>query len=163
MSAPVAEGGEVTEVLIDTVQAPLMAEVVEMATHGISTAVEALPEAAEPQFTQRALPILADLRKLETLASTAARSARGTPAMVLALSTVRRTYNDLMLRAARSPSAMLGQRLYGARHRAERSLEEADNAAGVSTAVLIDAESERPVAPHAAAALDTLIAQLTMS
>ena len=72
-------------------------------------------------------------------------------------------YNELMLRAARSPSATLGQRLYAARHRAELSIEEAANAAGISTAFLQDAESERPVPPDAAAAKDTLIAQLAMS
>lgn len=83
--------------------------------------------------------------------------------MVLALSSVRRTYNDLMLRAARSPAATLGQRLYGARHGAELSVEEAANAAGVATAVLHDAESERPVPVDAAAAIETLIAQLSVS
>lgn len=83
--------------------------------------------------------------------------------MVPARSSVRRAYNDLMLRAARSPSATLGQRLYGALHRAELSIDEAANAAGVATAVLQDAESERAVAPEAAAAIETLIAQLAMS
>ena len=83
--------------------------------------------------------------------------------MVLALSSVRRAYNDLMLRAARSPSATLGQRLYGARHRAELSIDEAANAAGVPTSVVQDAESERPVPPGAVAAIETLIAQLAMS
>ena len=160
---PVAQGGEATEVLTETVQAPLMAEAVELAMHSIGTALNALPNPSEPDFTQRATPILADLRKLETVAANAARNARGTPSVVLALSSVRRSYNELMLRAARSPSATLGQRLYGARHRAELSIEEAANAAGISTAVLQDAESERPVPPDAAAAIDTLIAQLAMS
>ena len=161
--SPVAQGGEVTEVLTDTVQAPLMAEAVELAMHSIGTALNALPNPSEPDFTQRATPILADLRKLETVAANAARSARGTPSVVLALSSVRRSYNELMLRAARSPSATLGQRLYGARHRAELTIEEAANAAGVSTAVLQDVESEHPVPPDASAAIDTLIAQLAMS
>jgi DNA-binding transcriptional regulator YiaG len=83
--------------------------------------------------------------------------------VVLALSSVRRAYNDLMLRAARSPSATLCQRLYGARHRAELSVDEAANAAGVLTAVLQDAESERSVPADVAAAIETLIAQLAMS
>jgi Helix-turn-helix domain len=82
---------------------------------------------------------------------------------VLALSSVRRAYNDLMLRAARSPSASLGQRLYGARHRAELSVDEAANAAGVPTALVHDAESERPIPPAAAVAIETLIAQLAVS
>ncbi|HEY1840296.1 MAG TPA: FHA domain-containing protein [Mycobacterium sp.] len=160
---PVAPGGDVTEVLTETVQAPLMAEAVELAMHSIGTALAALPDLAEPDFTQRATPILADLRKLEMVAANAARNARGTPSVVLALSAVRRSYNELMLRAAQSPSATLGQRLYGARHRAELSVDEAANAAGVSTEVLLDAESERSVPPDAAAAISTLIAQLAMS
>jgi DNA-binding transcriptional regulator YiaG len=110
-----------------------------------------------------ASPILADLRKLDAVASNAARNAGGVPSVVLAPSSVRRAYNDPMLRAARSPSATLGQRLYGARHRAELSIDEAANAAGVPTAVVQDAESERPVPPGAAAAIETLIAQLAMS
>jgi transcriptional regulator with XRE-family HTH domain len=161
--AAVAQGGEATEVLTDTVRAPLMAEAVEVAMHTIATAIDALPKSAEPEFQRKAGPILADLRKLEAVAANAARNARGAPSVVLALSSVRRAYNDLMLRAARSPSATLGQRLYGARHRAELSIDEAANAAGVLTAVLQDAESERPVPPDAAAAIETLIAQLALS
>ncbi len=160
---PVATGNEITEVLTDTVQAPLMAEAVELAMHSIGTAVTALPEASDPDFTQRATPILANLRQLETVAANAARNARGTPSVALALSAVRRRYNELMLRAAKSPSATLGQRVYGARHSAELSLEEAANAAGIPTETLLDAESERPVPPDAVAAINTLIAQLAMS
>ena len=52
---------------------------------------------------------------------------------------------------------------YGARHRAELSIDEAANAAGIPTSVLRDAESERPVPPDAAAVIETLIAQLAMS
>jgi transcriptional regulator with XRE-family HTH domain len=161
---PVAQvSGEATEVLTDTVQAPLMAEAVELAMHAIATALDALPKDSQPEFAQKASPILADLRKLEAVASNAARNARGAPSVVLALSSVRRAYNDLMLRAVRSPSATLGQRLYGARHRAELSIDEAANAAGVPTALVQDAEAERPVPPAAAAAIETLIAQLAMS
>jgi transcriptional regulator with XRE-family HTH domain len=160
---PVAQDGEATEVLTETVQAPLMAEAVELAMHSIGTALKALPSPTQPDFTVRSAPILADLRKLETVAANAARNAKGTPSVALALSAVRRTYNQLMLRAAQAPSATLGQRLYGARHRAELSLEEAANAAGVATAVLLDAESERAVPADAAAAIGTLIAQLAMS
>jgi transcriptional regulator with XRE-family HTH domain len=161
--ARVAQRGEATEVLTDTVHAPLMAEAVELAMHTIATALDALPKSAEPEFSQKAGRILADLRKLEAVAASAARNAKGAPSVVLALSSVRRAYNDLMLRAARSPSATLGQRLYGARHKAELSIDEAANAAGIPTAVLQDAEAERPVPADAAAAIETLIAQLAMS
>ena len=52
---------------------------------------------------------------------------------------------------------------YGSRHRAELSMDEAANAAGIPAAVLRDAQSERPVPPDAAAVIETLIAQLAMS
>jgi transcriptional regulator with XRE-family HTH domain len=162
-AAPAAPSEEATEVFTDTVQAPLMAEAVELAMHTITAAMTDLPDPASAEFTPRATNVLADLRKLERLASNAARNAKGSPSVVLALSTVRRTYNDLMMRAARSPSATLGQRLYGARHRAELSLEEAANGAGLPVAILEDAEAERPVSPEAAAALENLIAQLAPS
>jgi transcriptional regulator with XRE-family HTH domain len=156
-------GNDVTEVLTDTVQAPLMAEAVELAMHSIGTAMNALPDPSDPGFAQQATPILANLRQLETVAANAARNARGTPSVVLALSAVRRRYNELMLQAAKSPTATLGQRVYGARHSAELSVEEAANAAGVSTETLLDAEAERSVPPDAVAAINTLIAQLAMS
>ncbi|WP_082939671.1 FHA domain-containing protein [Mycobacterium sp. 852014-50255_SCH5639931] len=155
-----ARRDEATEVLADSIQAPLMAETVELAMHTLTTAVSGLPEPADPDFTPRATNILADLRKLERLASSAARNAKGSPSVILALSSVRRSYNDLMMRAARSPAATLGQRLYGARHRAELSLEEAANGAGLPASVLEDAEAERTVAPEAARAIENLIAQL---
>ncbi len=161
--SPADQDSEVTEVLTDTVQAPLMAEAVELAMHSIGPAVSALPDPSEPEFTQRATPLLANLRQLETVAANAARNARGTPSVALALSAVRRRYNELMLRAAKSPTATLGQRVYGARHSAELSIEEAANAAGVSTQTLLDAESERSVPPDAVEAINTLIAQLAMS
>jgi hypothetical protein len=122
-----------------------------------------LPDPSDPEFTPKATAVLADLRKLEKLAASAARNAKGSPAVVMALSSVRRSYNDLMMRAARSPAATLGQRLYGARHRAELSLEEAANGAGLPITVLEDAEADRTISPEAAHAIQTLIAQLTIS
>ncbi|WP_293003216.1 FHA domain-containing protein [Mycobacterium sp.] len=151
---------EVTDVLTDSIQAGHMAEVVELAMHGINTAADALPGPQDPEFTARVTPILADLRKLESVAANAARVARGTPSAARALGTVRRRYNELMLRAAKSPTATLGQRLYGLRHRGELSIDEAANAAGVAPQAMLDAEAERHVAPDAVAAINALIAQL---
>ncbi|WP_155771406.1 FHA domain-containing protein [Mycobacterium asiaticum] len=155
-------GDETTESLTDTVRAPLMAEAVELAMHSISAAMSLLGEPSDPNFTPRVTSILADLRKLENVAASAARNARGTPSIVLALSSVRRAYNDVMARAARSPHATLGQRLYGARHRAELSLEEAAAAAGLPASLLADAEAERPIPDDVAATINTLIAQLSI-
>lgn len=167
---PIRTGGpvagaleEATESFTDSVQAPLMAETVELAMHTLHTAISELPEPTDPDFTPKATKTLADLRRLERLASSAARNAKGSPSVILALSGVRRSYNDLMMRAARSPGATLGQRLYGARHRAELNLEEAANGAGLPVSVLEDAEAERSIAPEAARAIENLIAQLTIS
>lgn len=161
---PVQTGtDDATEVFTDSIQAPLMAETVEFAMHTLIAAVADLPDQTDPDFTPKATSTLADLRKLERLASSAARNAKGSPSVILALSSVRRTYNDLMMRAAGSPAATLGQRLYGARHRAELSLEEAANGAGLPVAVLEDAEAERTISPDAAHAIENLVAQLTRS
>lgn len=152
---------EVTEVVTNTVQAPLMAEAVELAMHTITAAIGGLPKPTDPEFTPRATAILADLRKLESVAANAARHAKGTPSVVLALSAVRRSYNELMARAARSRTATLGQRLYGARHRADLSVEETANAAGLPIEVITAAEAEHPIHPDAVRAVETLIAQLS--
>lgn len=158
-----AVGDEATEVFTDSIQAPLMAETVELAMHTLTAAIADLPEPDDPGFTPKATSILSDLRKLERLASSAARNAKGSPAVILALSSVRRSYNELMMRAARSPSATLGQRLYGARQRAELSLQEAANGAGLPVTVLEDVEAERAVSAEAETALANLIAQLGIS
>ncbi|MDV6979303.1 helix-turn-helix domain-containing protein [Mycobacterium intracellulare] len=162
---PVHEPGndDATEVLTDTIQAPMMARTVELAMQTLSKAIADLPEPTASDFTPKAIAILADLRKLEGLASNAARHATGGPDALKALSSVRRSYNDVMMRAAGSPTATLGQRLYGARHRAELSLEEAASGAGLPAPVLYDAEAERPLASEAAEAIEGLIAELTIT
>lgn len=154
---------DTTEVLTDTVRAPLMAEAVELAMHSISAAMSLLGEPSDPNFTPQVTGILADLRKLENVAANAARNARGTPSVVLALSSVRRAYNDVMAKAAQSPNATLGQRLYGARRRAELSIEEAAAAAGLPANFLADAEAERPIPADVVGTITTLIGQLSVS
>lgn len=162
-AAAPAHDSHATEVLTNTIQAPLMAEAVELAMHAITAAIAALPDPSDPEFTAKAAVILSDLRKLESVAANAAHSAKGAPTMVLALSHVRRSYNEVMLRAARSPTATLGQRLYEARHRAELSTEETADAAGVPVDVITAAEAEQPIPPEAANAIKTVIVQLSAS
>jgi transcriptional regulator with XRE-family HTH domain len=152
---------ESTEVLTNTVQAPLMAQAVELALGAVATAVDALPATSDPDFTRRVAAILTELRKLEELAANAARSAKGTPEVVMALSTVRRRYDELMLRAAQAPAATLGQRLYAARRGAELTTEESANAAGVPVDIIGVAEADGPLADEAVAAIESLIRVLT--
>ncbi len=148
-------------VMMNTVRAPLMAEAVEVALTTINTAIQALPEASESDFSHRAARILADLRKLEAVAAGAARSAKGAPEVALVLSAVRRCYKDLMLRAARAPGATLGQRLYAVRYRAELTAEEIANAAGVPVDVITAAEAEVPLDDDTVAALSVALNSLT--
>lgn len=154
---------ETTEVVTDSVRAPLMAEAVELALHTINTAIADLPAPSDSEFTPRITRILADLRKLEAVAANAARSAKGTPSVVLALSTVRRQYHDLMLRAVQAPSATLGQRLYAVRQQAELTVEETANAADLPAEVIRAAEADWDIPVAAADTLENLIAQLSVS
>ncbi|HEX7826749.1 MAG TPA: FHA domain-containing protein [Mycobacterium sp.] len=152
---------EQTVVLTNTVQAPLMAQAVEVALGAISTQIDALPKPSDADFTARAAPVLADLRKLEVVAANAARTAKGAPDVAVVLSGVRRAYRDLMLRAARSPGATFGQKLFAARHRAELSAEEAANAAGVSVDTINAVEADAATSPEATAAVQALVAWLS--
>ncbi|MEE6177958.1 helix-turn-helix domain-containing protein [Mycobacterium sp. 050134] len=153
--------GEDTVVMTNTVRAPLLAEAVEVALTTIATAIESLPDTTDPAFSQRAGAILADLRRLEGVAAGAARTAKGAPEVALVLSAVRRSYKDLMLRAARAPGATLGQRLYAARYRAELTAEELANAAGVPVDVITAAEAEVPLDAETVAALSAALSSLT--
>jgi transcriptional regulator with XRE-family HTH domain len=151
---------EATEALSNTVRAPLMAQTVELALSTLGNTIAALPDPADPDFGPRAGAVLADLRRLESMAANAARSARGAPEIAIALSTVRKRYDELMLRAARSPKATLGQRLYAARRRAELTVEEVANATGLSVELITGAEAGGPIGPSTAAALESFIGML---
>jgi len=78
--------------------ASLIAHAVVAAVDGCSLAIAALPPSDDPEFSQRATPILADLRQLETIAVRATRISRMSPELINALSTVRRHYDELMTR-----------------------------------------------------------------
>ena len=149
-----------TEILTAADRAPLMAEVMEVAVSNVATTIEALPAPTDPDFTPRASRVLADLRKLEASAAASARTATGDPSMAKILGAVRKTYRELMLRAARAPGATLGQQLFAARHRSELSIEEFANAAGVPVEAIRGAESEAALAPGTVAALEAALSNL---
>jgi transcriptional regulator with XRE-family HTH domain len=126
----------------NTVRASLMTGAVEVALNTINAAIESLPETTDPAFSARASTILADLRRLESVASNAAQTTKGNSEVAVMLGEVRKCYKDLMLRASRATGATLGQRLYAARHRTELSVEETANAAGVPVEAIIATEAE---------------------
>jgi transcriptional regulator with XRE-family HTH domain len=148
---------DTTAVVPGAVRAPLMSEALQVALSGVRTAIDVLPSNADPGYSAAVGAVLADLRRLLSLAERAARDA---PDVVLVLSAVRRCYNDVMLRAARAPGATLGQRLFAARHGAELSAAEAAAAAGVDVGAVTAAETDAAVAAVDIAALEALITAL---
>lgn len=143
-----------------TIEARFMAEAVEVALGSINSTIADLPNPVDPDFNYRAASILADLRKLETVAAKAAKSTTGAPNVVLVLSQIRHAYRELMLRAADAPNATLGQRLFAARHRANLSVDETAAAAGVTPEVIVAAEADTALAERHIAAIEYLVSAL---
>jgi pSer/pThr/pTyr-binding forkhead associated (FHA) protein len=148
-----------TEVISDSVRVAVLLDALELALNGIKARVPKLPSITSGTFAAEAGVLLAELRRVQAAAAEGARSATGSE-IALLLSDVRRTYNELTILAARAPDAPLSQRLYAARHHAELTVEETANASAVDSETVIAAEADRPIPPDAAAALETLIAQL---
>jgi transcriptional regulator with XRE-family HTH domain len=141
-------------------EAPLIAQAVEAAVHTLGATADVLPPVRDPDFTPRVTTILSDLRQLEAVATRAARIGKVTPALIKALSAVRRRIDDLTELAATAPNATLGQRLYAVRRRANLTISETAQAAGVSDDDIADAEAELPISAETAAAVETLIGAL---
>ncbi|TMS50358.1 helix-turn-helix transcriptional regulator [Mycobacterium sp. DBP42] len=138
-------------------EVPLIAQAVLTAVNTLESTIATLPAVGEPEFTPRVTSVLADLRQLEAVAARAARLSMVTPALIKALSAVRRQIDELTTRAATAPGATLGQRLYAARRQANLTLSETATAAGVSEDTVARAEAEYPVDAPAVHALEALI------
>jgi transcriptional regulator with XRE-family HTH domain len=149
-SVPIAVADEV----------PLIAQAVEAAVNTLGATIAALPPLDDPAFTPRATAILTDLRQLEQVAARAARIGRVTPPLIKALSTVRRELHELTMLAAAAPTASLGQRVYAARRRANLTIAETAQAAGVAEEAIAHAELEQPVPAQSAALIEALLGQL---
>lgn len=157
---PVARAPEPPDASAGDDEVPLIAQAVVTAVHTLGAAAENLPPVEHPDFVPRVTAILADLRQLESVAAQAARISRVTPALIRALSSVRRRIDELTTLSATAPGATLGQRLYAARRRANLTIEETAQAAGVSADDIAAAEAETPVAAPVADAIETLIGHL---
>jgi DNA-binding XRE family transcriptional regulator len=140
--------------------ASLIAQAVAAAVDTCSLAIAALPSPEDPEFTERAAPILADLRQLEGIAVQATRISRITPELIKALGAVRRYHDKLMTIGATAPGATLAQRLYAARRRANLSTSETAQAVGVTEELIVSAEAEETLPPEVAAAIEALISQI---
>ena len=147
---PAAGGGE----------GQLIAQAVITAVHTLGGAVDALPPVDDAEFTPRVAAILADLRQLEAVAASATRISRVTPALIKALGTVRRQIDELTMLAATAPRATLGQRVYASRRRANLTIAETAQAAGISEDDVARAEAEQPVSAASIDAIEALLKQL---
>src|SRR5262245_55886947 len=96
------------EARADDGDASLVVDAVELALTRFDDAIDDLPPATDIAFPPRAAEILADLRKLEVIAARAVRHTQGSPVVMRALGTIRRRYDELMLRSAAAPGATLG-------------------------------------------------------
>src|SRR3954464_15251358 len=105
----------------------------EAAMHMYSAAIDALPFAEDKKSHKRADVVLSGMRKLRTALTDAASTSRPSPAVIVALSNVRRRYDALMEHAAAAPGSSLGQQLYVTRVHAKLSAEEVANGAGLPT------------------------------
>ncbi|UCN12721.1 MULTISPECIES: FHA domain-containing protein [Mycobacteriaceae] len=146
--------------LSTTVEAPLLASAIELHLSTLTAAIDRLPDVQAPDYTPLVTAILTDLRNVERLVADAARTAKGTPAIARTLGRVRQMYGDLMTKAARSPAATLGQRLYATRSATGLTAEEAANAAGVAASAVLELEAGGDVDPVVAAALSRLVSDL---
>lgn len=128
--------------------------------HMYDAAIEALPGHGDPEFSERAGVILAGLRKLQGSLTEAAGRSRPTPSVIVALSGVRKRYDELMENAATGPNATLGQRLYVARVHAKLSSKEAANGVGLRKDLIEAVEAEEPATEEETTRIKDLIAAL---
>ena len=112
-------------------EAQTIVNLAEAAMHMYRAAIDSLPFPEDKKFQKRAEVVMTGMRKLRAALTEAASHSRPTPTVMMALSDVRRRYDDLMERAADAPGSTLGQQLYNARIHAKLSAHEAANGFGL--------------------------------
>jgi hypothetical protein len=112
-------------------EAQTIVNLAEAAMHMYKAAIDSLPFPEDKKFQKRAEVVLTGMRKLRAALTEAASHSRPTPTVMMALSDVRRRYDDLMERAADAPGSTVGQQLYNARIHAKLSAHEAAHGFGL--------------------------------
>ena len=143
-----------------TVEATFMADTIDLALGSIRANVDALPPPSSGDYQPRVGRIIGDLARLEKLASKATRGATGAEAVFRQLSAVRLLRRRVMLAAAATPHATLGQRLFAARTHSELSAAEAAAMVGISDDDVLAAEAGTQVPEPRFAALQRLLSLL---
>ncbi|WP_342314741.1 FHA domain-containing protein (plasmid) [Mycobacterium avium subsp. hominissuis] len=150
---------ETTDAMSDTVRVTVLVQALELALDGIKARIGKLPSDADAAFADQAEQLLGELRRVQDTATDTVRTTRS-PGMARLLGDVRRTYNQLVMRAAQVPGASLSYRLYAARHRAELSVDETAAAAGVDVSHVTAVEAGHRVPEDVIESLDALASQL---
>jgi transcriptional regulator with XRE-family HTH domain len=130
------------------------------AMHMYTAAIDALPFPEDKKFHKRADVVLSGMRKLKSGLTDGANRSRSTPVVIVALSDVRKRYDDLMARAAAAPGSSLGQQLYAARIEARLTAQEVANGAGLRADFIDDLEAGEIPTEEEAAKIKELIAAL---
>jgi hypothetical protein len=112
-------------------EAQTIVSLAEAAMHMYRAAIDSLPFPEDKKFQKRAEVVLTGMRKLRAALTEAASHSRPSPTVMMALSDVRRRYDDLMERATDAPGSTLGQQLYTARIHAKLTAQEAAYGVGL--------------------------------
>ena len=138
----------------------IIVDLSEAAMHMYTAAIDALPFAEDRKFHKRADVVLSGMRKLQAALTDAASTNRPSPAVIVALSNVRRRYDALMEHAAAAPGSSLGQQLYITRVHAKLSAHEVANGAGLRADLLDELEAGGTPTEEDAAKIKDAIAAL---
>jgi hypothetical protein len=141
-------------------EAPVIVSLAEAAMHMYSAAIDSLPFPEDKKFHKRSDVVLSGLRKLRAALTEAAGRNRPSSSVIVALSEVRRRYDDLMVHASAAPGSSLGQQLYVARTRARLSAQEVANGAGLRADLIDDLEAGETPTEEEAAKVKDLINEL---
>lgn len=143
-------------------EAQTIVDLAEAAMHMYRAAIDSLPFPEDKKFQKRAEVVLTGMRKLRAALTAAASHSRPTPTVMIALSDVRRRYDDLMERAADAPGSTLGQQLYNARTHAKLSAHEAANGFGLRRELPDELEEGGTPTAQEAPLVEQLIAAIRM-
>jgi hypothetical protein len=141
-------------------EAQVIVNLAEAAMHMYRAAIDSLPFPEDKKFHKRAEVVLSGMRKLRVALTDAASQSRSTPTVIMALTDVRRRYDNLMERAAAAPGSTLGQQLYTVRVRAKLSAQEAALGVGLRPELPDELEAGATPSDQEAVKVQELIAAI---
>ena len=138
----------------------IIVDLSEAVMHMYTAAIDALPFQEDKKFHSRADVVLEGMRKLRAALSDAASTSRPSSAVIVALSNVRRRYDNLVEHAAVAPGSSLGLQIYATRLAAKLTAREVENGAGLRLGLLDELEAGATPTDDEAAKIKDAIAAL---